>query len=213
MRPRPIYGEMALQEKIPEDVYDTYTVDVARTFDDFLMAASIRAAVFMQEQDCPFEEEFDGNDLCGTHLILKERGQPVGTIRLRWFVDCVKVERTSLLPHMRGNPALRLLLAEAFEMGARKGFPMALAQIQARLWSTWQRHLKCRLRTDRAPFFFSDYEYREIEIPLPKHPDAVTSLSDPMRIIRPEGAWDEPGVLDESAVRSKEVSQPIGKAG
>ena len=32
-------------------------------------------------------------------------------------------------------------------------------------------------------------------------PDALTLESDPMVLLRPEGAWDEAGVLDRSADR------------
>ena len=32
-------------------------------------------------------------------------------------------------------------------------------------------------------------------------PDALTIDSDPMMILRPEGAWDRPGILDRSAAR------------
>ena len=40
-----------------------------------------------------------------------------------------------------------------------------------------------------------------MEIPIAPHPQALTIRADPLQIIRPEGRWDEPGVLDRSATR------------
>lgn len=107
-----------------------------------------------------------------------------------------------MLPGERGRLGLRVLLAEAFELVARKGYRRMIGQIQARLWPVWSRTFKCRLLPGRAPFWFSDYEYREIEIFVPEHPDALTFEADPYQIIRPEGVWDTPGVLDASAERA-----------
>ena len=156
----------------------------------------------MAEQACPYEEEFDGNDLCATHFLLFDRGRPVGTLRIRWFAGFAKLERIAVLPGERGRLGLRVLLAEAFELVARKGYRRMIGQIQARLWPVWSRTFKCRLLPGRAPFWFSDYEYREIEIFVPEHPDALTFEADPYQIIRPEGVWDTPGVLDASAERA-----------
>jgi hypothetical protein len=51
------------------------------------------------------------------------------------------------------------------------------------------------------PLVFSDHEYIEVHAELEPHPDAITMMSDPYVIVRPEGSWDTPGVLDESAER------------
>jgi predicted GNAT family N-acyltransferase len=110
----------------------------------------------MSEQACPYEEEYDGNDLCGTHFLLFDGTEPVGTLRVRWFADFAKLERIALLPRERGRMGLRVLLAEMFELVARKGYRRMLGQIQARLWPVWSRTFKCRLLPGRAPFWFSD---------------------------------------------------------
>ncbi|MCB9960820.1 MAG: N-acetyltransferase [Hyphomonas sp.] len=199
---RPEIGPQALCRPIPEDAWQRYAARPVRTLEDFLMMASVRAAVFMAEQACPYEEEFDGNDLCATHFLLFDRGRPVGTLRIRWFAGFAKLERIAVLPGERGRLGLRVLLAEAFELVARKGYRRMIGQIQARLWPVWSRTFKCRLLPGRAPFWFSDYEYREIEIFVPEHPDALTFEADPYQIIRPEGVWDTPGVLDASAERA-----------
>ena len=47
-----------------------------------------------------------------------------------------------------------------------------------------------------AGFQVSGYDYLTLEIPLPEHPDAIKIDADPFLLIRPEGDWDTPGVLD-----------------
>jgi hypothetical protein len=81
-------------------------------------------------------------------------------------------------------------------------------QIQARLRPFWSRTFKCRLLPGRGPFWFSDYEYREIEILVPEHPEALPIEADPYDIIRPEGARGIPGVLDASAERGPGQDEP-----
>ncbi len=59
-------------------LYDTYSPDaaadeigvtLARTFEDLVRVAAVRSAVYIGEQQCPYEEEFDGNDLAASHLL------------------------------------------------------------------------------------------------------------------------------------------------
>ena len=46
---------------------------------------------------------------------------------------------------------------------------------------------------------FSDFSYTKMLLELEPDPRAITIDSEPYVIIRPEGEWDEPGVLDRSA--------------
>jgi len=200
-------GESVLLRRVPPEAYLEYSTEIVRTLDGFHQISAIRSAVFLSEQDCPYEEEFDGNDFCATHLLLKAKGRPVGTLRIRWFAEFAKLERIALLPCERGRVGLRVLLATGFEIVSRKGYERMIGQIQSRLWPVWSRTFKCRLSEGRPAFWFSDYEYREIEIPIPRHPLALRMQEDPYRIIRPEGAWDEPGVLETSVARSQSNEQ------
>ena len=44
-------------------------VRVVRSLDDLQKVNILRAITYMAEQACPYDEEFDGNDLTATHLI------------------------------------------------------------------------------------------------------------------------------------------------
>ena len=45
------------------------SVTVARSMEDIMRVMSIRSAVYVAEQRCPHDEEFDGNDFSATHLL------------------------------------------------------------------------------------------------------------------------------------------------
>jgi predicted GNAT family N-acyltransferase len=181
---------------------EAVTVSVAHTLDELMQAMAIRSVVYMGEQRCPYDEEFDGNDLAGaTHLIARIGSQAVGVIRLRWFCDFAKLERLTVLPHCRGGTVPRALLEAAFDLAAKKGYRKIMGHTQVRLAPVLMRLGKVKLRPGRARFRFSDHEYVETIRELTPPEDAVTIDSDPLIILRPEGAWDRPGVLDRSAAR------------
>ena len=69
------------------------TIRIARDPNDLMLVTAIRAAVYMAEQDCPIEEEFDGNDLVAAHFIGFVGTEPAGCLRVRFFGDFAKVER------------------------------------------------------------------------------------------------------------------------
>jgi predicted GNAT family N-acyltransferase len=168
----------------------------------------VRSVVYMGEQHCPYDEEYDGNDFAGaTHLILSSGGEPVGVVRIRWFSDFAKLERMALRKEFRGNRAVMVLIREAFNLAARKGYRRIMGHAQRRVATFWVRHFNGRIRAERATFQFSDHDYVEMEADLTPPADALTVDSDPMVLIRPEGEWDKVGILEQSAAR-----QPVPRA-
>jgi predicted GNAT family N-acyltransferase len=180
-------------------------VSVARTLNDMAQVMAVRTLVYMGEQICPYDEEFDGNDFAGaTHLILRVGDEPVGVLRMRWFADFAKLERLAIRKEYRGGPGLMMLAREAFQLAGRKGYRTLMGHAQSRLTPFWKRHFGGWVRPGRAAFSFSDYDYVEMEFALDPPKDAVTIDADPFVLLRPEGEWDRPGVLDRSAARARE---------
>jgi predicted GNAT family N-acyltransferase len=177
------------------------TVRIARGFDDLLMVYSIRSAVYIAEQDCPFAEEFDGNDHCATHLIGFSNDEPAGCLRLRFFRDFAKLERLAVRKNFRRTPLAFELVRTGLEHAQRKGFRVAYGHAREGLEPFWAR-FGARPMTNREPFHFSDYNYTEMKLELEPLDDAISLASDPMTILRPEGDWDRPGVLEMSAHRA-----------
>lgn len=172
------------------------TVRVVRTLDDLQRINVLRALTYMSEQDCPYEEEFDGNDLCALHLLAMEGREPVGALRLRFFNGFCKVERVCVDPRRRGGAILVHLMANAFEIASQKGYRRMIAHMQTRLEEMWSHVMQCRVVDRSKTFEFSGVSYLTLEIPLPEHPDAIHFETDPFILLRPEGEWHKPGVLD-----------------
>src|SRR3954468_12066078 len=74
----------------------TITVRLARDPNDLMTVFAIRSAVYLAEQDCPIEEEFDGNDLVAAHFLGFVGREPVACLRVRFFGDFAKVERLAV---------------------------------------------------------------------------------------------------------------------
>lgn len=195
----PAIGQLALKQPSRHRDIADIQIRVVRSHDDMQRVAVVRALVYMAEQNCPYEEEFDGNDLCAMHLLAIRGGEPVGCIRLRFFNGFCKLERVCVTPRQRGGAVLAHLLAHASEIAARKGYRRMLAFIQARLEGMWTHVARSRV-IPRAEFSFSGYVYRTLEIELPAHPEAIDRDADYCLMLRPEGDWDRPGVLDPPAM-------------
>jgi predicted GNAT family N-acyltransferase len=174
-----------------------YKIEVARTLDDLMKVQAVRTLVYIGEQDCPYDEEYDGNDFCGaTHLLMTWRGEPMGVVRLRWFGEFAKLERLAVRKEHRGGPGLLLLVRAAFDLAARKGYRTLIGHAQVRGEAFWKRYFNGRVRPGRPRFHFSQYAYVEMEFDLAPHPTGVGLSSPAMVLLRPEGAWDRPGVLE-----------------
>ena len=57
------------------------SIRIARDPNDLMLVTAIRSAVYLAEQDCPIEEEFDGNDFSATHLVGYVADEPAATLR------------------------------------------------------------------------------------------------------------------------------------
>ncbi len=82
------------------------SIRIACSFDDIAKVYAIRAAVFMAEQDCPYDEEFDGNDTCAMDSVGYIDNEPAGVLRARFFGDFVKLERLAVLKRFRRSTRL-----------------------------------------------------------------------------------------------------------
>lgn len=173
---------------------------VASNTDHLAKIFAVRAAVFMSEQNCPYEEEFDGNDFCATHILGLVDGHPAATLRLRYFADFAKMERLAVLPKYRRTLIPKVVVDKGIDIIRRKGYRILYGHAQKRLLKFWRRFGLKPLQKN-FPLVFSDHEYVEVFAELEPHAEAITMMSDPYVIVRPEGEWDAPGILDSSAER------------
>lgn len=197
----PLDGSMSAPAERAKTEHPRLDVRVARTMDDLLKSFSIRSATYVAEQLCPFDEEFDGNDFCATHLIGEINGEPAGSIRVRFFSDFVKIERLAVRREFRQSKLAFRLVRAALTHASRKGYRRAYGHSRTDLTRFWGI-FGFKPLEGRPSFMFSDVEYVELHADLVAAIDSIAIGVDPYVIIRPEGAWDTPGPLDRSAIRS-----------
>jgi predicted GNAT family N-acyltransferase len=199
--------------------YDTYrssrsenaqrlSVTVVHSMEDLSRVLSIRSAVYIAEQYCPYEEEFDGNDYACTHLLGYAGSEPAGCLRIRFFADFAKIERLAVRSEFRKTRLAFELVRAGIELGKMKGYGRFYGHAQQRLVNFWSRFGFRPL--DGDTLVFSDFDYREMVLDTNRHPDAIAIESDPYKIIRPEGRWHEPGILERSAARP--VTRPSAES-
>lgn len=184
----------------PAAPWNRFETRVVSRQEDLAKVFAIRAAVFMAEQSCPYSEEFDDNDFVGMHILGTVSGEAAATLRVRFFADFAKLERWAVLPMFRGTMIGRHVVEHALKVCQRKGYRRIYAHSQLRFVEKWKRFGLQPMRKN-APLVFSDHEYVEMEGELPSIENALSLQSDPYVLIRPEGNWDSPGVLDRSASR------------
>jgi predicted GNAT family N-acyltransferase len=182
------------------------SIRIARDPNDLMLVTAIRSAVFLAEQDCPIEEEFDGNDLVAAHFIGFVGTEPAGCLRVRFFGEFAKVERLAVRHQYRRTRVSFKLVQASVDYIKRKGFRKIYGHAQDRLVDFWA-HFGARPMEHGRKITFSDFSYTEMVLDIDPGPDAITLDSDPYVIIRPEGDWDRPGALDISAGRA--ASSPL----
>ena len=196
----PIYDSFG-----PDTAPNEVSITIARTFEDLMRVVSVRSAVYIGQQECPYEEEFDGNDLCATHLLGYVGSEPAGCLRIRFFADFAKIERLAIREEFRKTRTAFQLVRAGFRLCRKKGYTRIYGHSQKRLVNFWSR-FGFRVMEGAKSFVFSDFDYVEIIADVERDPDCVTLGADPYTLIRPEGRWHIPGILENSASRA--VTRP-----
>lgn len=184
---------------------------VADSLNDMMKIIAIRSAVYLGEQECPYEEEFEGNDFCALHIIGFAGKEPVACIRVRFFADFAKLERLAVRHEYRSSTISFKLARAAIELVRKKGYRKIYGHVQDRVVNFWLR-LGGKTREKRCDLVFSGFNYTEMLLITDPHPDALSLDSDPYVLLRTEGAWHEAGILEQSAIRKITIPKPDLKA-
>ena len=136
------------------------TVTLVSDSDAMEEARAIRTAVFIEEQDCPPEEEWDGHDATARHLLARfDDGTAVGTARWRTVLHgetpVAKLERFAVRKAHRGSGIGTQLVHAAISHAEQAGF------------STQKLHAQAHLETYYARFGFrsTGEQFTEAGIP------------------------------------------------
>ena len=109
--------------------------EVVTTDQQLLHAYAIRSICFMEEHGVKATQTFDGNDYQATHIIVYAGDEPIGTMRIRWFRDFAKLERTAFREAYRNTHLLKASAYFVFDshrpQGIRQGHHPRAAEICA----------------------------------------------------------------------------------
>ena len=187
-------------------------IDIVRSLDEFLKVMSVRAATYIAEQECPFAEDYDGNDFCSTHVLAEVDGEPAGCMRIRYFKDFVKFERLAVRHEYRTSKLAFRIVRTAIKFVAQKGFDRIYGHARYDLVRFWQS-FGLRPIQGRPKFVFSDIEFVEMEGPVKPVADTIEIGVPPHHILRPEGLWDLPSIFEREVdhERFARVGATLGK--
>ena len=91
---------------------------------------AIRERVFIEEQDVPAEEEWDGRDPGCLHLLAEnDKGEPIATARM---LDAGKIGRMAVYREYRGRGVGKALLAELLKIARKHGLTRVELDAQTR---------------------------------------------------------------------------------
>lgn len=175
------------------------TIKIVETEEERLKAMLVRAIVYMHEQQCPFDEEFDLNDHTATQIVgLGDNGEPVLTARIRYFNGFAKMERLAIRSEFRGRGYAHQLLTFMLNVCRQKGFSRFYLHAQERLQPFYEGY---GFQAVGGDFSFSDHGYVEMVMNEASHfPQPSLQIgSQPMALNRPENNFFASGPLERRA--------------
>jgi predicted GNAT family N-acyltransferase len=181
----------------------TLELKIVASSEELQQALAVRTIVYVAEQKCPYHEEFDGNDFAATQVLGLVDGEPAVTARIRYFGDFAKLERLAIRREYRGRGYGHELIRFLVDFCRRKGYGCIYLHAQRRLVRFYEKY---GFKPYREEFCFSDHGYVEMVAQLSPARDSLSLTAGPMVLIRPEGCWDEEGVLDRSTQRAARQS-------
>lgn len=187
---------------VPDEIL---TIKIVENEEERFKAMIIRAIVYMHEQHCPYNEEFDLNDHTATQIIgLTADQEPVLTARIRYFSNFAKIERLAIREEYRGLGYGYRLLNFILSLCRQKGYSQFYLHAQARLQSFYESY---GFRVVGHNFAFSDHHY--LEMLLEESSSVLLPFTwiarDPMALNRPEGSFHKAGPLERRASLSCEL--------
>lgn len=88
--------------------------------DDLTLCQTLRRIVFVEEQNVPESEEWDGRDSEALHLLALAGDRAIGTARILLRGDIAKIGRVCVLADMRKQGVGAALIRAALDLAAQQ---------------------------------------------------------------------------------------------
>jgi hypothetical protein len=164
---------------------------IVTKMDQLMHVFAVRAICFMEDEGLPVDHAFDDNDLQATHIIAYAGDEPVGALRVRWFSNFAKIERSTFRRSHRDPRNLKKAAAFVFEHIARKGYSRVITHASEQYAKVWRRILGFQV-AEKAFTTYHDELYIELVKDLDVPMNAISLESEIAVLFRAEGAWDQP---------------------
>eukprot|EP01036_Dinobryon_divergens_P040378 gene40378-53375_t len=197
-----VAGKDAITVSLPPPEYDTfdamafsssgYRIKVVRDFEDMAKVFAIRGSAYFSDAEHVYAKHFDGNDFSSTHLIGFVDGEPVATVRIRYFSDFTRIERLAVRPTHRKSRISFKLAKAAFAFCRDKGYKRLSGVAREELVPFWSM-LGFRIDASKTPIYIYGLPHYEMRLDYAETPNAVTAETHPLILLRPEGRWNQAG--------------------
>ncbi len=107
---------------------------------DLLKVYCVRSIVFVEEQNCPFELEFDEWETTALHVLGEEQGEPFACARIRFLADYAKLERIAMRKGYRGRGLGHALVDFMIGVARAHGYRRYKMHAQAHLADFYREH-------------------------------------------------------------------------
>jgi hypothetical protein len=172
--------------------HNSFHVEVVKNMEQLIQVFALRAICFMEDTGLPFDHAFDGNDLQATHVVGYDGIEPIAALRIRWFKDFAKIERTAFRKSHRSIPYIKLMANFTFAHIARKGYPVAITHASPIFARLWRMHFGFINVPGKPPVEYHGEKYVELMRQLDVPSDAIKPDTDIAVLFRTEGEWDTP---------------------
>jgi predicted GNAT family N-acyltransferase len=178
------------------------SIRIVRDFEDMAKVFAVRGAAYLTDPEHIYSKHFDGNDFSATHLLGFIDGEPVATIRIRYFSDFTRIERLAVIPQKRKSRISFQIAKASFDFCRDKGYRVVRGVAREELLPFWSV-LGWRVDAEKAPIYIYGLPHFEILRPLEASGSALNAAQDPLVLLRPEGRWGSAGFHE-----TKNVTKP-----
>ena len=182
---------------MPATMHNALRCQVATTSDHIRDAMILRSICFVHEQGISPDFIFDGNETQATHFIFYDGSDPIGSLRIRWFANFAKYERTCNRQKYRHPFVGKRCIQMTFPHVSRKGYTRIMTQAEPRLAELWERLFKGEIAGRPVKIAGHPEPYVTVLGTVPADPDAITTGSDGAVLLRVEGEWDVPSAFED----------------
>jgi hypothetical protein len=170
--------------------HNSFRAEIVTTMEQLQHAYAVRAICFMEETGLAVDHAYDGNDLQATHAVAYLNDEPVGALRVRWFSDFAKIERSAFRKAFRHPRYLKMCAEFIFEHIARKGYTKVITHASPEYARVWRAFLGFREVPGKEPAYYHGEPHVELIKDLVVPNDAITLATDVAVLFRTEGRWD-----------------------